>query len=81
MFACIRESLSFRNFSNSYLREYMTLEVIISTKTRYVITLNRSPSQIPDEFGSFISKLEKLLINITSCDPHFVMFLGDFNAT
>ena len=37
----------------------------------YVITLYRSPSQTSDAFDSFISNLEKLLSNVTSCDPHF----------
>ena len=31
-------------------------------------------------FDSFISNLEKLLINITSFDPHFVILFGDFNV-
>ena len=75
-----RETLPFRNFSNSYLSECLTLEVIISNKKGYVITLYWSPSQTSDEFQSFISNLEKLLININSFDPHFVILLGDFNA-
>ena len=45
-----------------------------------VITVYRSPSQTSDEFQSFISNLEKLLININSFDPHFVILLSDFNA-
>ena len=69
-----------RNFSNSYLSECLTLELTISNKKGYVATLYRSPSQTSDEFDSFISHLEKLLINITSSDPHFVILLGDFNA-
>ena len=71
VFAHITKSLPVRNFSNSYLSEYLTLEVTINNKKGYVITLYRSPSQTPDEFDSFISNLEKLLINVTSCDPHF----------
>ena len=69
-----------RNFSNSYLSECLTLELTISNKKSYVATLYRSPSQTSDEFDSFISHLEKLLISITSSDPHFVILLGDFNA-
>ena len=61
--AYIRESLPDRNFSNSYLSKSVTLEVTISNKNESVITLYRSPSQISDEFQSFISNLEKLLIN------------------
>ena len=71
MCAFIRESLPVRNFSNSYLSECVTLEVTISNKKGYVITLYKFPSQTSDEFDFFISNLEKLLINITSFDPHF----------
>ena len=76
----IRESLSVRNFSNSYLSECFTLEITISNKKGYIITLYRSPSQTSDEVDSFISNLENILINITSFDPHFVMLLGEFNS-
>ena len=43
-------------------------------------TSSQTPSETSDELGSFISNLEKLLINRTSFDPHFVTSLGDFNA-
>ena len=69
-----------RNFSHSYLSECLTLEVTISNKKGYVVTLYRSPSEASDEFDSFISNLEKFLINITSSDLHFVILLGDLNA-
>ena len=59
---------------------YMTLEVTISNKKVYLVTLYRSPSQTSDDFQSFVSNLEKLLINTTSFDPHFVILLGDFNT-
>ena len=78
--AYVRESLPVRNFSNSYLSECLTLEVTISNKKDYVITLYRSPSQTSDDIQSFIRNLEKLLININSLDPHFVILLGDFSA-
>ena len=80
MCSYVGESLPVHNFSNSYLSEYLTLEVTISNKKGYVITLYRSPSQTSDEFQSFISNFEKHFINTTSCDPHFVILLGDFNA-
>ena len=78
--AYVRETLPFRSLSNSYLSECLTLEVTISNRKGYVITLYRSPGQTSDEFQSFIRNLEKLLININSFDPHFVILLGDFNA-
>ena len=78
--AYVEVSLPVHNFNNSYLSECLTLEVTISNKKGYVITLYRPPSQTSDEFQSFISNLEKLLININSFDPRFVILLGDFNA-
>ena len=78
--AYVKESLPIRNFSNSCSSECLTLEVTISNKKGYVITLYRPPSQTSDEFQSFISNLEKILININSFYPHFVILLGEFNA-
>ena len=78
--AYAREFLPVCNFSNSCLTECLTLEVTISKKKGYVVTLYRSTSQTSDKFASFISNFEKLLINITSFDHHFLILLGDFNA-
>ena len=80
MYPYVRGSFPVRNFSKSYLNECLTLEVSVSNKKGYVITLYRSPSQTSDEFQSFISNLENLLINITNYNPHFVILLGKFNA-
>ena len=60
----LRESLPVCNFSSPDLSECLTLEVTISNKKGYVITLYRSPSQISDEFDSFISSSEKVLVLI-----------------
>ena len=62
--AYVEVSLPVHNFNNSYLSECLTLEVTISNKKGYVITLYRSPSQISDEFDSFISSSEKVLVLI-----------------
>ena len=42
--AYVRESLPVRNFSNSYLSEYLTLEVTNSNRKGYAITLYRKKS-------------------------------------
>ena len=78
--ANITEYLPVLNFINSYLSEYLTLKVTICNKKGYFITLYRCPSETSDEFDTFISNLEKLFINITIFDPHFVILLGDFYA-
>ena len=64
----------------AYIREYLPVHNFSYSKKDRVITLCRCRSQTFDEFGSFISNLEKLIINITSCNFHFVILLGDFNA-
>ena len=40
----------------------------------------RSPSQTSDDFNSFTTNLEKLVVNISSTNPHFILMIGDFNA-
>ena len=55
----LREYLLVCNFSKC-----LTLEVTISNKKGYFITLYRSPSQTSDEFDSFISSSEKVLVLI-----------------
>ena len=40
----------------------------------------RSPSQTSDDFNSFTTNLEKLVINITSTNPHFILMIRGFNA-
>ena len=62
------------------IREYLPVRNVSNSQKDCVITLCRCPSQTFDEFGFFISSLEKLIINITSYNFHFVILLGDFNA-
>ena len=40
----------------------------------------RSPNQTSDHFNSFTTNLEKLVVNISSTNPHFILMTGDFNA-
>ena len=39
-----------------------------------------SPTQTSDDFNSFTTNLEKLVINISSTNPHFILIIRDFNA-
>ena len=52
MCAYVRASLPASNFSNSYLSEYLTLEITVSNRKCYFVTLYRSPSQRSDESDS-----------------------------
>ena len=69
-----------RCLPNSYLKEYLILEVSINNKRGYVVSLYRSPSQASDEFDSFLANLEKIVVNISRSNPHFLLLIGDFNA-
>ena len=75
-----KESLSVRCLPNSYLKECLILKVFINNKRCYVVSLHRSPSQTSDEFDSFITNLEKIVVDIFRSNLHFVLIIGDFNA-
>ena len=79
MYAFFKESLPVSCLTNSYLKECLIFEVSINKKG-YVISMYRSPSQNSNDFNSFTTNLEKLVINISSTNPHFILMLGDFNA-
>ena len=75
-----KESLPVRCLPNSYLKECLLLEVSINNKRCYVVSLYRSPSQTFDEFYSFITNLEKMVLDISWNNPYFILITGDFNA-
>ena len=70
----------FRCLLNSYLKECLILEVSINNKTCYVVSLYRSSSQTSNEFDSFITNLEKNVVDISRSNSHFVLLIGDFNV-
>ena len=78
--AYFRESLPVRVVPNHHLSECLILEVDLKNKKGYLVSLYRSPNQNPDEFKLFLTNLENLLVDITSCNLHFMLLLGDFNA-
>ena len=65
---------------NPYLEECLIFEVSIYNKRDYVVSMYHSPSQTSDDFNSFTTNLEKLVVNISSTNPHFILMIGDFNA-
>ena len=40
----------------------------------------RSPSQTSDKFDSFFTNLEKIVVDISRSNPHFLLLISDFNA-
>ena len=75
-----KESLSVTCPPNPYLKECLTFEVSINNRRGYVVSTYRSPSQISDDFNSFTTNLENLVVNISSSNPHFTLMIRDFNA-
>ena len=71
-----KESLPVRCLSNSYLKECLILKVSIDNKRSYFVSLYRSPSQTSDEFDSFITNLEKVVVDISGSNPHFLLLIG-----
>ena len=75
-----KESYPVRCLPNSYLKEFLILEVYINNKGGYDVSLYWLPSQTSDEFESFITNLEKIAIDISRSNPRFVLIIGDFNV-
>ena len=75
-----KESLPVKCLSNSYLKECLILEVSINNKRSYVVSLYRSPNQTSDEFDSFITNLENLVVDISRSNRHFLLLIGELNA-
>ena len=78
--ACFREYLPVPVACNHYLSKFLILEVTLKNKKGYLISFYRSSNQNLDKFKLFFASLEKVLIDITSRNPHFILLLGDLNA-
>ena len=80
--ACVyfKESLPVRCLPKPYLKECLIFEISIDNKRDYVVSIYHSLSQTSDDFNSFTTNLEKLVINISSTNPHFILMIGDFKA-
>ena len=66
-----KESLPVSCLPNPYLKECLIFEVSINNNRGYVVSMYRSPSQTSDGFNLFTTNLEKLVVNISSSNPHF----------
>ena len=82
VYVCVyfKESLPVSCLPNPYLKKCLIFEVSINNKRGYVVSMYRSPSQTSDDFNSFTTNLEKLVINISSTSPHFILIIGGFKA-
>ena len=75
-----KESLPGNCLPNLYLKECLLFEVSINNKRGYVVSMYCSPSQTSNDFNSFTTNLEKIVVNISSANSHFILMIGDFNA-
>ena len=75
----INGCLPLNSLPNPYLNECLILEVCINNKRGSVVSVYFSPSQTSNDFNSFTTNLEKLVINISSTNSHFILITGDFN--
>ena len=75
-----KESLPVRIISLPNFKEALLLEMTYNKKKVIVSVVYRSPSQNNDEFGLFLSNLEKLFSDINKLKPSLSVVTGDFNA-
>ena len=80
VYVYLKESLPVSCLPNPSLKECLIFEVSLNNKRGYVISIYCLLSQTSDNFNSFITNLEKLVNNISSSNPHFILMIGDFNS-
>ena len=72
--------LPLRTIDINYLNESVRFELMVGDKLCNFIALYRSPSQLQDQFESFIENLRLNLESAMQNNTFFVVLLGDFNA-
>ena len=75
-----KESLPARFLPNPYLKECLIFEVSTYNKRDYVVPMYQSPSQTSDDFNSFNTNMEKLVVNKSSSNLHFIIMIADFDT-
>ena len=75
-----KESLSVKIINLPYFKEAPLLEMGYNKNKVIVSVTYRSPSQANDEFGLFLSNLEKIFSDINKLKPSLSVVTGDFNA-
>ena len=74
-----KSSIPFRVINAKYLQESISFELRIGGKCCKFSCLYRSPSEMQDEFETFLKNFELTLDKIHESNP-FMTVLGDFNA-
>ena len=75
-----KESLPLKIINLPYFKEALLLEMSYNKNKVIVSVIYRSPSQTNDEFGLFLSSLEKLFSDINKLKPSLSVVTGAFNA-
>ena len=73
-----KESLPVTCLPKKYSKKCLIFQVSNNNKRGYVFSMYRSPSQTSDDFNSFTTNLDQLVIKISSTNPHFILM--DFNT-
>ena len=64
----------------SILKKCLIFEVSIKSKRVYAVLMHQSTRQTSDDFDSFTTNLEKLVVNISVSKSAFILMIGNFNA-
>lgn len=75
-----KESSPVRCLPNHCLKECLNFEVSINNESCDVVSMYRSASQTSNDFNLFTTNLEKLVVSISSSNPHFTLMIGNFNV-
>lgn len=73
-------SLPTRFLPNPYLKECLIFKVSTYNKRDYIVPTYQSPSQTFNDFNSFTTNMEKIVVNKSSSNPHFIIMIVDFDT-
>ena len=75
-----KSSFPFRVSNVKYLQEFISFELMIGGKCCRFSCIYRSPSQMQDEFETFLRNFEWTLDKIHENNPFMTVILGEFNV-
>ena len=74
------ESLGVHFIHIPNLTESILCQVTINNKKGYLLVVYYFPSQLSDEFKTFLSSFDQVITDISFSNPAFRLILGDFNS-
>ena len=75
-----RETLPVKIINLNILNEYLVSEFSFGSRRVCLVSFYRTPSQLSNEYDTFLLNFEQLLTYLISIKPYMLLVTGDFNV-